>query len=70
MSFNTLDWDLFNAESNEIPYALFDYMMEHYVTKKHKIYFDYGTEKLDAKYLPYQDLVTLFWSIKIMMKTP
>ena len=48
-----------NAESNEIPYALFDYMMEHLPSPKtHKIYFDYGTEKLDAKYLPYQDLVT------------
>lgn len=48
-----------NAEANEIPYALFDYMMEHLPSPKtHKIYFDYGTEKLDAKYLPYQDLVT------------
>ena len=48
-----------NAESNEIPYALIDYMMERLPSSKtHKIYFDYGTEKLDAKYLPYQDLVT------------
>ena len=47
-----------NMESNQIPYALFNYMMEHLPSPKtHKIYFDYGTKTLDALYLPYQDLV-------------
>lgn len=48
-----------NMESNLIPYALFNYLMEHLPSPEtHKIYFDYGTETLDALYLPYQDLVT------------
>ena len=48
-----------NAESNQIPYSLFDYMMENLPSpKNHSIYFDYGTKTLDALYLPYQNLVT------------
>lgn len=48
-----------NMESNQIPYALLNYLMEHLPSPKtHKIYFDYGTQTLDALYLPYQDLVT------------
>ena len=48
-----------NMESNQIPYALLNYLMEQLPpSSTHKIYFDYGTETLDALYLPYQDLVT------------
>lgn len=48
-----------NAESNQIPYVIFDYLMDNLPSpKNHKIYFDYGTQTLDALYLPYQDLVT------------
>jgi len=47
------------TESNQIPYVIFDYLMENLPSpKNHKIYFDYGTKTLDALYLPYQDLVT------------
>ena len=48
-----------NVEANQIPYALMNYLMEQLPpSSTHKIYFDYGTETLDALYLPYQDLVT------------
>ena len=48
-----------NTESNEIPYIIFDYLMDNLPSpKNHKIYFDYGTKKLDALYLPYQNLVS------------
>ena len=48
-----------NAESNQIPYVIFDYLMDNLPSpKNHKIYFDYGTQTLDALYLPYQDLAT------------
>ena len=48
-----------NAESNQIPYVIFDYLMDNLPSPiNHKIYFDYGTHTLDALYLPYQNLVT------------
>ena len=48
-----------NNEKNQIPYKILDYMMENLPSpKNHKIYFDYGTETLDALYLPYQNLVS------------
>ncbi len=55
-----------NMETNQIPYALLNYMMEHLPSPKtHKIYFDYGTQTLDALYLPYQDLVTTALEYKL-----
>ena len=44
-----------NIENNPIPAALFDYMKNHLPDpKNHKIYFDFGTETLDANYEPFQ----------------
>ena len=55
-----------NTESNQIPYVIFDYLMENLPSpKNHKIYFDYGTKTLDALYLPYQDLVTTALEYKL-----
>ena len=53
------------SESNQIPYVIFDYLMVNLPTAGiHRIYFDYGTETLDAKYLPYQDLVNTVFDYK------
>lgn len=42
--------------NNGIPDAFFAYMESHLPdSKNHKLYFDYGTETLDEKYLPFQD---------------
>ena len=39
--------------------------MEHLPqSKTHKIYFDYGTETLDAYYLPYQNRVSEILKVK------
>jgi len=55
-----------NTESNQIPYVIFDYLMDNLPSpKNHKIYFDYGTKTLDALYLPYQDLVTTALEYKL-----
>ncbi len=48
----------FTAENNPIPQAFIDYLGEnlpHPAT--HKLYFDYGTETLDAMYEPFQQKV-------------
>jgi enterochelin esterase-like enzyme len=45
-------------ENNPIPESFFAYLEKNLpVPKKHKIYFDYGTETLDAFYLPYEHRV-------------
>ncbi len=45
----------YTNEDNQIPDAIFEYMNNNLPdSKSHKIYFDYGTETLDALYLPYQ----------------
>lgn len=42
----------------EIPTAFRDYFESHVpFAEKHKIYFDYGTETLDALYKPYQQMI-------------
>jgi predicted alpha/beta superfamily hydrolase len=42
-------------ENNPIPESFFAYMEKHLpIAKKHKIYFDYGTETLDADYVKYE----------------
>ena len=42
-------------EGNPIPESFFGYLAQNLPSPKtHKIYFDYGTETLDAYYLPYQ----------------
>jgi len=54
-----------NLEHNPIPKAIFSYLMEHLPqSKTHKIYFDYGTETLDAYYLPYQNRVSEILKVK------
>ena len=48
----------FDTSNNPIPQTFVNYLEEHLPKpKNHKIYFDYGTETLDAKYEPYQKLV-------------
>ena len=49
---------VFNTENNPIPQAFIQYL-ENYLPcqMNHKIYFDYGTETLDAEYEPYQKMV-------------
>ncbi|WP_396189145.1 alpha/beta hydrolase [Flavobacterium sp.] len=48
-----------NLEHNPIPEAIFSYLNRYLPqSKTHKIYFDYGTETLDASYLPYQSKVS------------
>lgn len=48
----------YNNENNQIPDAFLEYMDNNLPdSKTHKMYFDYGTETLDAMYLPYQALV-------------
>lgn len=45
-------------EGNPIPESFFTYLEQNLPSpKNHKIYFDYGTETLDAYYLPYQNRV-------------
>ncbi len=45
----------FSTENNPVPQTFFDYMKEKLPdSKTHKIYFDYGTETLDAVYEPFQ----------------
>lgn len=48
----------FETENNPIPQAFTAYLNENLPDgRTHKIYFDYGTETLDAQYEPYQALV-------------
>ncbi|MFP4471172.1 MAG: alpha/beta hydrolase [Bacteroidales bacterium] len=45
----------FTAENNPIPQAFFGYLRQNLPDPRdHKIYFDYGTETLDALYEPFQ----------------
>jgi predicted alpha/beta superfamily hydrolase len=47
---------LFTAENNPFPDAIFRYMKKKLPSpKNHRIYFDYGTETLDAIYKPFQE---------------
>lgn len=49
----------YSNKNNPIPQTFFTYMEENLPeAATHKIYFDYGTETLDALYLPYQETVT------------
>ena len=46
---------IFTAENNPIPQAFFSYLKENLPDpQNHKLYFDYGTETLDAMYEPFQ----------------
>jgi enterochelin esterase-like enzyme len=46
---------IFTVENNPIPEAFLEYMRHNLPSpENHKIYFDYGTETLDALYEPYQ----------------
>ncbi len=46
---------IFSVENNPIPNAFINYLKKHLPNpKNHKIYFDYGTETLDAMYQPIQ----------------
>jgi enterochelin esterase-like enzyme len=46
---------IFSTENNPIPQAFADYLSTHLPDPAtHKLYFDYGTETLDALYEPYQ----------------
>lgn len=46
---------IFTTVDNPIPAALIQYLKTHLPSpKNHKIYFDYGSETLDAMYKPYQ----------------
>ncbi|MBC6409461.1 MAG: alpha/beta hydrolase [Ekhidna sp.] len=46
---------IFTPENNPIPDIFLDYLSNHLPdAKTHKLYFDYGTETLDALYEPYQ----------------
>lgn len=48
----------FTTENNPVPQAFMNYLSKHLPSpKSHKIYFDYGTETLDALYKPYQQQV-------------
>ena len=48
----------FSNENNPIPQTFFNYMETHLPdAQTHKLYFDYGTETLDALYLKYQSKV-------------
>jgi len=45
----------FTIENNPVPQAFMNYLSNHLPSpKNHKIYFDYGTETLDALYKPFQ----------------
>lgn len=49
---------IFSAENNPIPAAFMQYLKENLPSPhNHKIYFDYGTETLDALYAPFQQQV-------------
>jgi enterochelin esterase-like enzyme len=49
---------IFTMENNPIPQAFVTYLQEHLPNPKtHKLYFDYGTETLDALYPPLQEKV-------------
>lgn len=46
---------IFQVENNPIPYAFYRYLEKHLPNpKEHRIYFDFGTETLDALYEPLQ----------------
>lgn len=46
---------VWTSENNPIPEAFFSYMSQKLpAPETHKLYFDYGTETLDASYIPYQ----------------
>ena len=48
----------FDSKNNPIPAAFISYLEKSLLSDSHhKIYFDYGTETLDAVYEPYQQLV-------------
>jgi enterochelin esterase-like enzyme len=47
---------IFSVENNPIPETFLDYLRQNLPSpENHKIYFDYGTETLDALYEPYQE---------------
>ncbi len=49
---------IFSVENNPIPDAFVNYLKAHLPNpKKHKIYFDYGDQTLDAMYQPFQEKV-------------
>ena len=49
---------IFNLQNNPIPEAFYAYLREHLPNPEtHKIYFDFGTETLDAMYAPLQTKV-------------
>ena len=49
----------YSNKNNPIPQSFFTYVEQNLPSAStHKIYFDYGTETLDALYLPYQEKVT------------
>lgn len=49
---------IFHSENNPIPAAFMTYLDTHLPSpKRHKFYFDFGTETLDAMYEPYQNQV-------------
>ena len=55
----------FKAEDNPVPGAFLAYLKDHLPSPKtHKIYFDYGTETLDAMYKPYQQLADAIMKAK------
>lgn len=55
----------FNAENNPVPGAFLAYMRDHLPSpKNHKIYFDYGSETLDAMYKPYQQRADVIMQAK------
>lgn len=52
-------WIGFGSQNETFPAAFFSYMKGNLsAPNSHKIYFDYGTETLDAKYLPFQNKVS------------
>lgn len=52
-------WIGFGSPNQTFPATFFSYMKDKLPkSKTHKMYFDYGTETLDAKYLPFQNEVS------------
>ncbi|WP_305953236.1 alpha/beta hydrolase [Emticicia oligotrophica] len=55
----------FTVENNPIPATFLQYLQIHLPSpKNHKIYFDYGTETLDALYKPFQEKVDIVMKSK------
>ena len=56
---------IFSVENNPIPAAFMQYLKENLPSPhNHKIYFDYGTETLDALYAPFQQQVDVIMKEK------